>query len=78
MPDEGTITIVVRPTSRGTDERFSVSIEQSASVLELKTRISEKSPLKAEEQRLIFKGKILKDEKLIEEYGEALGKGPPV
>jgi ubiquilin len=66
------ITVVIRPTSRGNDERFAVVITPSATVLQLKHKTAEHCSLKAEDQRLIYKGKVLKDEMTVQDYGELL------
>lgn len=64
------ITVMIRPTARSNDERFAVVITPSATVLQLKHKTAENCSLKAEDQRLIYKGKVLKDEMTVQEYGE--------
>jgi ubiquilin len=60
------IKVVVRQSS---GDQFDVEIAGNASVKDLKDACAEKqSAMKAEEMRLIFKGKILKDEMTLDEY----------
>jgi ubiquilin len=48
--------------------QFEVEIDSKATVKDLKEKCAEGSGLGADEQRLIFKGKIMKDELSLEEY----------
>ncbi|SCW03297.1 LAFE_0G07338g1_1 [Lachancea fermentati] len=48
--------------------KWDVSVEPSSSVAELKEAISKVSEIPAENQRLIFSGKILKDDQSVESY----------
>lgn len=68
--DEGDaqLRVVIRPT-RGSEEKFTVSVNLGASVFELKEAVAEKGTVSAAEQRLIYKGKILKDHLKVTEYG---------
>lgn len=43
--------------------------DEDTTVLEMKQQIETQSQIPANDQRLIFKGKVLKDELTIEEYG---------
>jgi ubiquilin len=65
------INVVIRPTARGAEERFTVVVPSKATVLQLKekTAESEQCTLRAEEMRLIYKGKILKDVEQLDAYG---------
>lgn len=65
---ETQLQVVIRPTG-GNDEKFAVSIGADATVLKLKQAVADKRSITAEEQRLIYKGKILKDHMKVAEYG---------
>ncbi len=60
------ITITIKP--QGSEESFSVTITQESTVLQLKEACVGKCSLALEDIRLIFKGKILKDEMTLAEY----------
>ena len=49
-------------------DKANVTIDSSASVLELKGKISEILSVPASQQRLIYKGRVLKDESTLEDY----------
>jgi hypothetical protein len=66
----GSIRIVVKPTAGG--DKLHTTIEPSASVLDVKGAIAEQAGIPATEQRLIYKGQILKDERTVESYGACL------
>lgn len=60
--------IVVKPTAGG--NKVTVELEHSnATVSELKERLSGDLSCPVEQQRLIYKGQILKDEKTLVDYG---------
>ena len=60
------IKVIVRQSS---GDQFDVEIAPNASVKELKDLCAEKqTAMTAEDMRLIFKGKILKDELTLDEY----------
>lgn len=62
------ITIVVKPTASG--EKLQIEVDPASTVLDLKNEIAKlPNQPKAEEQRVIYKGQILKDEKKIDDYG---------
>lgn len=65
------ITIYIKPTA--TSEKLTLEIEPSISVSDLKEEIALKQSIAAAEQRLIYKGQILKDERTVESYGEGEG-----
>ncbi len=54
------------------EDAFSVTIEPTATILELKAKISahfeSTSPTPPDQQRLIFTGKVLKDQDTLENY----------
>lgn len=52
------ITINIKPSS---DKKFSVTLETSKTVLDLKNAIAEQTDVPAERQRLIYSGRVLKD-----------------
>ena len=61
--------LIVKPTAGG--EKFSVDAQPSMTVAELKGQVQSKSQVPPEEQRLIYKGQVLKDERTMDSYGEA-------
>lgn len=61
------IKVTIKPTSGG--EKFQAEIETSATVRELKEEVARKCDTSAEQQRLIYKGQVLKDDKTVESYG---------
>lgn len=65
----GSININVKPTAGGA--KISLDVGSTATVLELKELLVEQASMPAAEQRLIYKGQILKDEKTLEDYGAA-------
>jgi len=48
---------------------FSVEVESSAKIVDLKKLLSEKSGLAPEQQKVIYAGRILADASTIESYG---------
>lgn len=62
-----TIRIVVKPTAGG--NKIEKEIETSFTIREVKELLAEPSSIPADDQRLIYKGQILRDEKKVEEYG---------
>ncbi len=54
---------------------FSVEADFSSTVLELKKQIAgaDKADCEPERQKLVYKGKILKDEDTLESYGASVG-----
>ena len=50
--------------------KFSVQTDLESTVGSFKAVIAEKSDVPAEQQRLIYKGRILKDEQTLASYGE--------
>jgi ubiquilin len=64
--EDAQIKITIRQSS---GDQFEVEVSAKASVLDLKKACAEKqTSIIAEEMRLIFKGKILKDEMTLDEY----------
>ena len=59
-------TVHVKLTSA---PKITVGVELSGTVLELKELLAEKTDIPAAQQRLIYKGHVLKDEKTLESYG---------
>ncbi|KAJ1415735.1 ubiquitin-related domain-containing protein, partial [Ochromonadaceae sp. CCMP2298] len=49
-------------------DKATVVIDQSATVLELKEKIAESLTVAAAQQRLIYKGRVLKDDLTLEHY----------
>ena len=50
-------------------EPFDMEVEKSSSVLDLKKKCEEKVKLAPEDQRIIYKGKILKDDQILADLG---------
>jgi ubiquilin len=65
------VTVVIKPTGQSSDkpDRFNVSVPADSTVLQLKEEVSKSCGLAADEQRLIYKGKILKDHETVAFYG---------
>jgi ubiquilin len=61
-----TINVKVKMTSN--NQVFEIATTCEASILEFKQAVSEKSGLTEKEQNLVYKGKILSDEKLVKDY----------
>jgi len=57
------ITFNVKPQAGGDD--FSVTITLESTVAQVKEQIHEKTSIEKEHMRLIFKGRILKDEQTL-------------
>ena len=62
-----TININVKPTAGGA--KINLDVGPNATVLELKEMLADQASMPAAEQRLIYKGQILKDEKTLDSYG---------
>ncbi|KAF9283900.1 hypothetical protein BGZ68_005050, partial [Mortierella alpina] len=60
-----TITINVKASN---ENKYEITISPAATVLEFKTKISEKCDLPAERIRLIYSGRVLKDADTLESY----------
>lgn len=67
----GSITVVIKPTGQSIDkpDRFPVAVQADATILQLKEEVSKHCELAAEQQRLIYKGQILKDHQTVADYG---------
>jgi hypothetical protein len=63
------ISVVVKPTAAGGTVRYTLDVLASAQVSELKALLMEHANIPVPEQRLIYKGSILKDERTLESYG---------
>jgi ubiquilin len=63
-----TITIFVKPTATG-DKITLTDIDEEMLVSDLKDAIAQHSPILAAEQRVIYKGQILKNERTVASYG---------
>lgn len=61
------ITLHVKPTAGG--QKVEISCEPNITVLELKEKVQAQNQMSAAEQRLIFKGQIMKDDRTIDSYG---------
>lgn len=70
MAEGGKVTLHIKATAGG-DKITLPDIEPAIIVSELKEEVAKHCPVPASEQRLIFKGQILKDERSIDSYGEA-------
>lgn len=65
----GGVTIHVRCTN---GSKFSVQISLDSNVGSFKSVVAEKCDIPAEQQRLIYKGRILKDDQSLKSYGIVL------
>lgn len=61
------IRIVVKPTAGG--NKIEKEVDSTLTIHEVKELLAEDASIPATEQRLIFKGQILKDERTVESYG---------
>lgn len=70
MADSSTaqeIEINVRPPGGG-DKKIPIKVDTSKTVIELKQDIAKHTDIPAENQRLIYSGRVLKDEEQISTY----------
>lgn len=65
VPADGEIEIHIRAPS---DSKLMVTFDPSKTVAELKELIAGKTDIEKDRQRLIYSGKILKDEEKVEIY----------
>mmetsp|Transcript_14413 Transcript_14413/g.19515 ORF Transcript_14413/g.19515 Transcript_14413/m.19515 type:complete len:109 (+) Transcript_14413:36-362(+) len=63
--EDAKIKLTIRQSN---SEQFTVEVNPKGTVMELKQACVEGCKLPAESQRLIFKGRILKDESTLDEY----------
>lgn len=63
------ISIQVVSTSGG--PRVTLSVSPDITVLEFKQELNRRTEVPLEEQRLIFRGRILKDEDTLQSYGKS-------
>ena len=61
------IKISVKPTAGG--DKIVTDVEPEATILEVKEQLAPQCNIPAAEQRLIYKGQILKDERTVDSYG---------
>jgi ubiquilin len=61
--------IKIKPTSGGPN--IVVSTDNGTSIAELKEAIAADASIPSTEQRLIYKGQVLKNERTVESYGES-------
>lgn len=61
------ITVTIKPAAGG--DRFSIVVKSSFSMAEVKDEVAKQASIDPAEQRLIFKGQILKDDRTVESYG---------
>jgi ubiquilin len=71
----GSVTVHVR-CSNG--NKFSLSVDLTSTVRDLKMMLVERSEIPADQQRLIYKGRVLKDESSLDSYGAFFFFGPCV
>ncbi|CAJ0897357.1 7714_t:CDS:1, partial [Entrophospora sp. SA101] len=65
-----TVTITVKCSN---DTKYTIAVDTSKTVLEFKQLIAEKSEIAADKQRLIYSGRVLKDNDTLETYKIAEG-----
>lgn len=63
------IKVQVKPVAG--NEKYSLEVEKENTLLQVKEQLSSQCNIPAVEQRLIFKGQILKDDRTVESYGTA-------
>ena len=64
------ISVHIKPTAGG--EKLVLTVDAGVTVGELKDEVHKQNGMAAADQRLIFKGQILKDERTLESYSELL------
>ncbi len=62
--------MVVKPTSAGGAIKYTLETTSAATVLDLKELVAQAANITVGEQRLIYKGQILKDDRTLESYSE--------
>ena len=62
------VQVTIKPTSGG--DKFQAEIEASATIRELKEEVARKCDTAAGQQRLIYKGQVLKDDRTVDSYGK--------
>jgi ubiquilin len=60
---------LVLQIKRTDNSQFSVEVETDSSVLELKEKLSSRADISIPQQRLVYKGQVLKDEQALRSYG---------
>lgn len=60
-------TVHLKTTSGG--EKISVDVKNELTIAEVKALVAEKANIPADNQRLIYKGQVLKDDRTVESYG---------
>lgn len=61
--------VAVKPTQGG--ERFTVEVSNDSSISEFKDEVRKAREIPTAEQRIIYKGQVLKDERSVGSYGES-------
>ena len=61
-------TVAVKPTQGG--DRFNVEVSSESSVSEFKEEVNRVREVPVAEQRIIYKGQVLKDERTVGSYGD--------
>lgn len=67
--------VVVVHVRSSNGNKFTVEVNLGATVLALKGLLVEKSEIPADHQRLIYKGRVLKDEQTLSSYGGCMNSG---
>ena len=62
--------IKIKPTSGGAN--IAVETSSAKTIAELKDAVATEANIPAAEQRLIYKGQVLKNERTVESYGNSL------
>lgn len=60
-------TVHLKTTTGG--EKISVDVTNEMTIAEVKAAVANKADIPAENQRLIYKGQVLKDDRTVESYG---------
>ncbi len=60
-------TVHLKTTSGG--EKISIDVRNEMTIADVKSLVAEKANIAADNQRLIYKGQVLKDDRTVESYG---------
>ena len=60
--------VAVKPTQGG--DRFTIEVSSESNISEFKEEVNKVRQVPVAEQRIIYKGQVLKDERTVGSYGE--------
>lgn len=64
------IKLIIKPTQG--DSKYTVEAERTWTVADLKEGVAKEADITVEDQKLIYKGKILKDDDVLQDLGSCL------